>query len=173
MEDIGGEQALVERLRAGDEAAFGDLVRRHHAAMVRFAQTFVPSHAIAEEVVQDAWLGVIRGIDRFEGVRPSTRGSSGSSPTSPAPAACANAGRHRRRCSPRSWPTPLEGSLPPALQAAADRHLADCPHCREYLEQMRRSIGLAARSRDDDVPAEVVDALSRAFADYRRGGGAG
>jgi anti-sigma factor RsiW len=63
----------------------------------------------------------------------------------------------------------LEGTLPPALQDAADRHLADCPHCREYLEQMRRTIAIATRMRDDDVPDDVVDALARAFADYRRG----
>ncbi len=59
--------AIVERLRAGDEAAFRELVRRHHKAMVRFAETFVPSRAVAEEVAQEAWLGVVKGIDRFEG----------------------------------------------------------------------------------------------------------
>lgn len=64
----------------------------------------------------------------------------------------------------------LEGTLPADLQAAADRHLADCPHCREYLEQMRRTISLARILRDDDVPLEVVDALTQAFADYRSGG---
>lgn len=67
MGDPGDELAIVERLRAGDEAAFTELVRRHHTAMVHFAQSFVPSRAIAEEVAQDAWLGVIKGIDRFEG----------------------------------------------------------------------------------------------------------
>ena len=67
MEEPGQDQLLIERLRAGDEAAFRDLVRRHHGAMVRYAQTFVPSRAVAEEVAQEAWLGVIKGIDRFEG----------------------------------------------------------------------------------------------------------
>ena len=67
MDHLIGERALLDRLRRGDEAAFRELVRRHHGAMVRFAETFVPSRAIAEEVVQDAWLGVIKGIDRFEG----------------------------------------------------------------------------------------------------------
>ena len=61
------EHWLVERLRAGDEAAFRELVRRHHAAMVRFASTFVPNRAVAEEVAQEAWLGVVKGIDKFEG----------------------------------------------------------------------------------------------------------
>ncbi len=67
MEEPGRDLAIVERLRAGDEAAFEELVRRHHRAMVHFAESFVPSRAIAEEVAQDAWLGVIKGIDRFEG----------------------------------------------------------------------------------------------------------
>jgi RNA polymerase sigma-70 factor (ECF subfamily) len=68
MDDYPGRGlAIVERLRAGDEAAFEELVRRYHKAMVHFAESFVPSRAIAEEVAQDAWLGVIKGIDRFEG----------------------------------------------------------------------------------------------------------
>ncbi|MEN3315287.1 MAG: hypothetical protein V7605_1521 [Acidimicrobiaceae bacterium] len=65
----------------------------------------------------------------------------------------------------------LEGALPPRLQQAADRHLADCPHCREYLEQMRLTITAANRLGDEDVPDDVVEALTRAFADYRRQGG--
>lgn len=65
----------------------------------------------------------------------------------------------------------LEGTLPPRLRAAADRHLADCPHCREYLEQMRRTIAVAPKLRDEDLPDDLVDALTRAFADYRRGEG--
>jgi RNA polymerase sigma-70 factor, ECF subfamily len=58
---------LLAALRAGDEQAFVALVRRHHSAMLRLAMGYVPSAAIAEEVVQDAWLGVLRGIDGFEG----------------------------------------------------------------------------------------------------------
>jgi len=58
---------LLESLRAGDEAAFVTLVGRHNDAMLRLARTFVHSHAVAEEVVQDTWIGVLRGIDRFEG----------------------------------------------------------------------------------------------------------
>lgn len=58
---------LVVRLRDGDESAFRDLVHRYHGGMVRLAETFVPSRAVAEEVVQDAWLAVVKGIDRFEG----------------------------------------------------------------------------------------------------------
>jgi RNA polymerase sigma-70 factor (ECF subfamily) len=58
---------LVARLRGGDETAFADLVERYHPAMVRLAMSHVRSRAVAEEVAQDAWLGLLRGIDRFEG----------------------------------------------------------------------------------------------------------
>ena len=58
---------LLTALRAGDERAFVTLVRRHHDAMLRLASSFVPNVAVAEEVVQDTWVGVLRGIDGFEG----------------------------------------------------------------------------------------------------------
>lgn len=58
---------LVERLRNRDEQAFVELVDRYAASMLRVAMSFVRTRAVAEEVVQDAWIGVLRGIDRFEG----------------------------------------------------------------------------------------------------------
>jgi RNA polymerase sigma-70 factor (ECF subfamily) len=58
---------LLERLREGDEEAFLTLVGRHQASMLRLARSFVSSGAVAEEVVQDTWLGVVRGIDNFAG----------------------------------------------------------------------------------------------------------
>jgi RNA polymerase sigma-70 factor (ECF subfamily) len=58
---------LVDALRAGDEAAFAGLVEELTPALMRVALMHVPSRAVAEEVVQDTWLGVIKGIDRFEG----------------------------------------------------------------------------------------------------------
>lgn len=58
---------VVEALRRGDEAAFAALVSRHHAAMVRVALAYVRSRSIAEEVVQDAWIGVLNGLHLFEG----------------------------------------------------------------------------------------------------------
>jgi RNA polymerase sigma-70 factor, ECF subfamily len=58
---------LVERIRAGDEAAFAMLVHDYGGAMLRVAQMYVSSRAVAEDVVQEAWLGVLNGIDRFEG----------------------------------------------------------------------------------------------------------
>jgi len=61
------DAALLERLRAGDEEAFLTLVGRHQSSMLRLARSFVSSSAVAEEVVQDTWLGVLRGIDNFAG----------------------------------------------------------------------------------------------------------
>lgn len=61
------ETRLIEGLRAGDEAAFALLVRQYGASMLRVAQLYVRSRSVAEEVVQDAWLGVLNGISRFEG----------------------------------------------------------------------------------------------------------
>jgi len=65
-EVISREAPLVDRLRAGDEAAFAELVHLHHAAMIRLALTKVRSRAVAEEVAQEAWLGLLRGIETFE-----------------------------------------------------------------------------------------------------------
>lgn len=59
--------AILERLRAGDETAFMMLVEQHQAAMLRIAQMYVSTRAIAEEVVQEAWLGIVKGLARFEG----------------------------------------------------------------------------------------------------------
>jgi len=59
--------AIVDRLRAGDETAFLMLVDEHQAVMLRIARMYVSSRAVAEEVVQEAWLGILKGLDRFEG----------------------------------------------------------------------------------------------------------
>jgi len=61
------EARLVAALRAGDQAAFTDLVRRLHPGMVRVASSYVSSRAVAEEVVQDTWLAVLESLQRFEG----------------------------------------------------------------------------------------------------------
>ncbi len=58
---------LVEGLRAGDEDAFAVLMRTHGPGMLRVARMFVSNRSVAEEVVQEAWLGVLKGIGRFEG----------------------------------------------------------------------------------------------------------
>ena len=58
---------LLARLRRGDEAAFAELVQRLYGPMLRLAVVHVGNRAVAEEVVQDAWVGVLRQLDRFEG----------------------------------------------------------------------------------------------------------
>jgi len=57
----------LARLRAGDEAAFRELLRTYGPSMLRVAMMYVSTRAVAEEVVQEAWLGVFAGLDRFEG----------------------------------------------------------------------------------------------------------
>lgn len=61
------DAALLERLRAGDESAFQALVDQYHGAIVRFARLYVPTQELAEDVAQETWMGVLRGLDRFEG----------------------------------------------------------------------------------------------------------
>lgn len=60
------DDVLVEGLRNGDERIFGDLVRRWSGAMLRLALVHVQSRAVAEEVVQEAWLTVVRSLASFE-----------------------------------------------------------------------------------------------------------
>jgi RNA polymerase sigma-70 factor (ECF subfamily) len=64
---VTSDEELVERLRAGDEEAFAELVRRYQRLMQRVARGYVRTDAVAEEVVQESWLAVLRGIERFEG----------------------------------------------------------------------------------------------------------
>lgn len=60
------DEDLVRRLRLGDEIAFREVIRRHHARLLGLAKTFVGNGATAEEVVQDTWLAVIEGIGRLD-----------------------------------------------------------------------------------------------------------
>jgi RNA polymerase sigma-70 factor (ECF subfamily) len=61
------DQFLVERAREGDEEAFAVLVRRYTPMLTRLARMYVPTDALAEDVVQETWVAVLRGLDRFEG----------------------------------------------------------------------------------------------------------
>jgi RNA polymerase sigma-70 factor (ECF subfamily) len=63
LEDV----RLLRALREGDEAAFASLLDTYHSSLVNVAMSYVRNRAVAEEVVQEAWLGVIRGLERFEG----------------------------------------------------------------------------------------------------------
>ena len=61
------EDPLLAGLRGGDEGAFDELVNRHHGTLIRMAMGYVADREVAEEVVQDTWMAVIDGLNRFEG----------------------------------------------------------------------------------------------------------
>lgn len=60
------ESRLLDRLRAGDESAFVELVDRYAGAMLRVARLYVRNESVAEEIVQEAWLNMLKGIEGFE-----------------------------------------------------------------------------------------------------------
>jgi RNA polymerase sigma-70 factor, ECF subfamily len=62
-----GEDALLARLKRGDEGAFDELVTQHHGTLIRMAMGYVADREVAEEVVQDTWMAVIESLNRFEG----------------------------------------------------------------------------------------------------------
>ena len=61
------ERALLEGLRRKDERAFTALVEQYNGSLMRLARLYVANRGVAEEVVQETWLGVLQGINRFEG----------------------------------------------------------------------------------------------------------
>lgn len=61
------DRVLLAAVRGGDEEAFGRLIDRYHSSLVRIATLFVRDYGVAEEVAQETWIGVLRGLDRFEG----------------------------------------------------------------------------------------------------------
>ncbi len=61
------DSELLLRLRQGDETAFVDLVDRYQGRLLRLARSIVPTAAVAEEVVQETWMAVVKGLHRFEG----------------------------------------------------------------------------------------------------------
>jgi hypothetical protein len=62
----GEEAGLIQALRSGEESAFTVLLARYHTALVRLAMVYVHDRAVAEEVAQETWLGVLQGLGRFE-----------------------------------------------------------------------------------------------------------
>jgi RNA polymerase sigma-70 factor, ECF subfamily len=61
------DEALLERLLSGDRDAFRDLVRRYQVPLVRVARYYVRTEASAEDVAQETWVAVMKGLERFEG----------------------------------------------------------------------------------------------------------
>jgi RNA polymerase sigma-70 factor (ECF subfamily) len=279
------ERRLIEALRSGDEAAFCTLVDRYHLSLLRVAQIYVDSRAVAEEVVQETWLGVLQGIGRFEGRsslktwlfriltnRAKSRGererrlvpfselidpeldleepavdparfhtagpypghwaaapqSWGATPEAQLlsaevlaevrraidalrrPGLAARGGlpgarRQRRQPARAAAPRPqpgalgaravlrpgarwwtmtadeltcrelvelvtdyLEGALSPADHALFEAHLADCRGCRNYLEQIRRTISLTGRLTEASIPEAPKQALLAAFRSWKQ-----
>jgi RNA polymerase sigma-70 factor, ECF subfamily len=67
LSEVETDAELLSLLQSGDEKAFVMLVKRYQIPMLRLACSMVSNQAIAEEAVQDTWMGVVRGIDTFEG----------------------------------------------------------------------------------------------------------
>ncbi|HEX5273260.1 MAG TPA: sigma-70 family RNA polymerase sigma factor, partial [Gemmataceae bacterium] len=65
--DASGENALVERLRRGDGAAFEELLRAHTGRLLAVARRLLGNEEDARDAVQDAFLSAYRSIDRFDG----------------------------------------------------------------------------------------------------------
>src|SRR5713226_3252260 len=63
----GDDLRLIELLRSGNETAFVSLIEQYHSSMLRLAKAFIPVQAVAEEIVQETWMAVLQGIQRFEG----------------------------------------------------------------------------------------------------------
>src|SRR6266705_2646217 len=61
------DAAVIAALRARDERVFAELMRMYNASLLRVALIYVATRAVAEDVVQETWIGVLNGIDRFEG----------------------------------------------------------------------------------------------------------
>jgi RNA polymerase sigma-70 factor (ECF subfamily) len=66
-QQVTDDGALLVGLRAGDAAAFEELVKRYHGSLIKIALMYVRDRAVAEEVVQETWLAALEGVDRFEG----------------------------------------------------------------------------------------------------------
>ena len=209
------EGELLGRLRTGDEEAFACLVDRHHAAMVRLARGYVRSPAVAEEVAQDAWLGLLRGLDRFEG-RSSLRTwlfrivvnraiSAGLQERQHLPVADSELGDDSGRFSQDGWwVTPpvhwayeavdrmvapelaarvrqLVDELPTAQRQVVtlrdveglpspdvEAHLAECEGCAEHLRQIRITVTVTGRIRDEDLDPAAREDLMDLYRRWRR-----
>ncbi len=173
------DAALLEALRRGDEKAFAWVIDAWSPGMLRLARCYVPTDALAEDVVQEAWLGALRGFDGFEGrsrlrtwvlrivaniakswgerehrVTPFSSASFGEGPTVGAerfnPPGEPKAGAWRAL--PASWPALPEGELLSAEALAVVRQaLADLPDAQRAV--------IALRDLDGYGSSEVCEAL--------------
>jgi RNA polymerase sigma-70 factor, ECF subfamily len=150
------DEQIVAALRAGDERAFRELFRRHSPAMKRLARGYVESDAVAEEVVQEAWVAILRGIDRFEG-----RSAFGTWMFSILINQAKSHGRRERRAAPFS--SLAAGDDQPAVSAdrfgrddeAWPGHWATPP--RPWQKPDRRLLSLEVRKQLKDALAQLPD----------------
>jgi RNA polymerase sigma-70 factor (ECF subfamily) len=167
-----GDAELLAALRRGDERVFAGLVERYSAPMLRIARQYVPSPAIADEVVQETWLGALRGLDRFEGgpslkawifrilvTTARTRGgrerrSVPFSTLASAPGASVNPSRFLPADDPEwpgHWaaPPPSLGSvadaIDPELAAVLESSIADLPELQRLVVTLRDAEGWSAQ----------------------------
>jgi RNA polymerase sigma-70 factor (ECF subfamily) len=157
----GADDALLERLRAGDEAAFVELVRASHGALTRLAVAFVRDRAAAEEVVQEAWLAVVAQIGAFEGRaslrtwigaivanKAKTRGerdrrfvpfSALAADEQDAPDAAAECfdGRGLWKAAPRAWDAPEDLVLRKEARALVERAIEALPPAQRTVVELR------------------------------------
>jgi RNA polymerase sigma-70 factor, ECF subfamily len=177
---------LLLRLRSGDERAFVTLVERYQEQMLRLAVSFVPSRAVAEEVVQDTWLALLRSLDAFEGrsslktwlfsILVNQARTTGTREHRSVPVADPEPAVDPARfdCSgswaepPEHWITDyLEGALSRRERRRFEAHLAGCPHCTEYLAQMRETIRLAGRLEPEDLTEQQRDEFVELYRRWR------
>ncbi len=153
-----GEVALVAGLRAGEETAFLTLIRRHQAPMMRIARAYVSSSATAEDVVQETWLAVFRGVDRFDG-----RSSLKTWLYRILVNRAKTAGQRERRCVPAAQFAPPEtnGSEP---AVAAERFL-DMRHPQRPQHWKRPPVPWERSVEDRLVDSEAVGVVGDAIND--------
>lgn len=146
---------LLRRLRAGDEDAFMELVERHHAALLRVAMSYVSDRAVAEEIVQETWVAVLRGVDRFEG-----RSSLKTWIFSILMNRAKSIGARERRTVPFSSLEPATGDDEPSVDPSRFRPLDD-PQAPGAWAQPPRSWGALPEERA--LSAEVQQLVEKAI----------
>ena len=165
------EEPLLEALRHGDEGAFTALVDKYYGSLLRVAMTYVPSQAVAEEVVQETWMGVWVGLSKFEGRsslktwlfriltnRAKTRGqrerryesfSSGESSGDESEEWCIEADRF---LNDGHWATP-----PHAWGRDTPEHILSS---KENLEQIHKTIGTLPGTQQQVITLRDIEGLS-------------
>jgi RNA polymerase sigma-70 factor (ECF subfamily) len=138
------DEETVAALRAGDERTFRDLFARSYPMMKRVARTYVASDAVAEEIVQETWMAIVTGLDRFEG-----RSALGTWIFSILTNQAKTHSARERRAVPFSCATPDEPAVhPDRFQKDDDAwpgHWATPP--RPWQKPERRLLSLEARDR--------------------------